>query len=127
MFDATVRAPYLRGLPSRLGIYAEAFAAQRFFVWVWNAASQSFTLGAPAAGGTADGVTGRQKDGQVEELALRMPGTPVQVESGAAIGAGADIGTDAQGRAIPVGGGRLLGRALTAAGGAGTVIWAVLA
>jgi hypothetical protein len=51
------------------------------------------------------------------------PGKVVPVEAGAAVTAGAEVQSDATGRAIPLAAGRANGTAWTAAGAAGTIIF----
>ena len=54
-----------------------------------------------------------------------LPGFPFLVEAGGAFSAGATLKTDGIGRAIAQGGtGTIVARALTAAAGSGSVVWA---
>lgn len=77
---------------------------------------------APPAGGTIDGVSaGANSRGGY--FACR--GMPVQVEASAAFGASADLETLADGRVKALAAGTAVLRSLEAAGGAGSIVWAV--
>lgn len=78
----------------------------------------------PAAGGYCPGVLAYGVDSG-DEGYLVTHGI-VLVESGAAVTLNAAVQTDNQGRAIDLDAGAALGRALTAATGAGQMIWVKL-
>lgn len=84
------------------------------------------TLGGavPAAGAAGCGVN-RMNAIAGDLITLDVRGTAI-VECGAAVADGELVGTDASGRAIPVGAGVALGRALSAATGAGVKIEVLL-
>lgn len=56
---------------------------------------------------------------------LAVPGLAVIVESGGAFASGASLQSDATGRAIVAGAGKVVLRALQASGAAGAFVWAV--
>jgi hypothetical protein len=58
---------------------------------------------------------------------LAMRGLPVVVESGGAVAAGANVQSDSTGRAVTAAGGVVIGRALSATGGAGQTLWVCFA
>lgn len=111
--------------PGGLAINPETYASRRLFVWSGSAGS--FAPATPAAGGHVDGVTGDAEGGRVRQVTLKLPGTPVRVEAGAAFGASVDLMTAADGRAVAwTTGNRVVARSLEAAGAAGAIVWVVM-
>jgi hypothetical protein len=80
-----------------------------------------------AAAAAADGVIMGKPDaaGKVFPLATQ-PGQVVKVVAGAAVARGALLEADASGRAVTQAAGKILGKALAAAGAAGEIIPALL-
>jgi hypothetical protein len=74
----------------------------------------------PTAGGEVSGVATWDVASGGKVVIIRGAGTMVPVTAGAAITAGQELQCDATGRAIPVASGRRVGKAHTAAAGAGT-------
>jgi hypothetical protein len=78
----------------------------------------------PEAGGEIDGVSlGGTNGGGGGQFAT--PGLPVKVEASAAFAQGADLETLVDGRVKAVASGKAVLRSLQAAGGAGSIVWAV--
>jgi len=78
----------------------------------------------PSAGQDVDAVAGYANDSGVANAAFfPIPGAPIVVESGGAFSNGANLATDAQGRAVAAGAGPVVvARALQAATGAGQIV-----
>lgn len=103
------------------------FTPHRMFVWTGAPPAPV----SPAAGGDVDGValnsSGTDSLGHaiLNAAYLACPGWPVQVEAAAAFGAGTILQADDLGRAVTQSTGKGVLRALEAAAGAGSVVWAV--
>lgn len=106
-------------------ILPEAIAGRRFVRWTGTGGTFSLTLA--GNGQLADAVTGDGSGGTVKDVLLRTPGALAVLEAGAVVAQGAELQSDASGRAITLAAGQRLGRALEAAAGAGSVIWCALA
>lgn len=92
--------------------------------------------GYPAAGADVDGMTdetwnytdpatGNPVSVPPTQGVPAIPGLAVIVESGGAFASGANLQTDATGRAIVAGSGKVVLRALQASAAAGAFVWAV--
>jgi hypothetical protein len=101
---------------------------------VWAVTNGQARAAAPSAGSDVDLITGGTGNasnaaimqGGTDLARLAVPGTVVQIESGAAFNANAELETDDQGRAITRTTGVAVLRALQAATGAGQVVSAVV-
>jgi hypothetical protein len=76
--------------------------------------------GPPLAGGQVGGVVGWDVATGAKGPVIRGAGTVLPVTSGAAVAVGDELQVDVQGRVVPFVAGRKVGKAHSAAGGAGT-------
>jgi hypothetical protein len=105
-----------------------SYADYRCFVWGTGASLLQRV--APTAGGTIDGVSyGHGNDSQTGQHRgggrIACPHVPVRVEASAAFAVGAQLETLADGRVKAVATGTPVLKALEAAAGAGSIVWAV--
>ncbi len=97
----------------------------RYHMRVWAASLPPRPV-APTAGGDIDMVVLNEGLDLSPRAQLAVPGTIVQVQAGAPFAAGADLETDADGRAVALAAGVAVLRALEAASAAGKVVQAVV-
>ena len=95
-------------------------STKQFYFGAINASGQVAVVGAGLA---ADGVIADKAAGQGRPSALQsMPGQIARVMAGAAFANGALLEADATGRAITQAAGKILAKALAAAGAAGDIV-----
>jgi hypothetical protein len=97
---------------------------RRLFRWAVTEGGGTVVQSVPVAGGDVDAIAGGGT-GNSSEFYWATPGRPVVVEAGAAFDAGAELETDADGRAVAADAGVVVLRALQAAASAGDYALAV--